>query len=670
MPHEDYIGKSISIMPDIMKDPQGDRGARDVLIPKHEKQKLPPPDVVGPWKSRRAFIKWCFPCVMVGFGGYIGSAGLHFASYNFVHEMDEWNATIMEFRGEHDTILARDVETRFASNRDPVAKLLGPPQVISMGSLDKIAAVFPAVFVALMMLTRRVELWTKVMVCTALLAASKGIIGAVTTVPDSSGWEICRDAHLQADGYAWMSQNRTFLEIVTVDFWWFPTYGRPLRYCSDMMFSGHTFFVTLYALGLYEVALIWTHSVSPKYVSDVRSDDDKEHNKKFDLHMTELDPFSRKVAGRIKNWKPGAKTFFRASVLFFVSALAIGQQVGEIYYVLLSRFHYTSDVVVALMLTFLFYTNGAISIFAKQWALRDLHFLFAGRLLPTFYFCDEKIVKKWDQSKSFPSLEEDHTHSKMLCCVFSCSGGIENPPYPKIRECARCKDEKGNNLICKDLAKHCRGCGHSLEDSGMKAKSTEHTWISRGDIFVPFCCFPCCCLAGREHVYSDRGIEGFRMLIGSDNDPTNKIGDDVVDHMHMHEGISESDVHEMKEWALGMDGRDSKANKTSGEPGSQQPKISHHFNPWAFRYSHSMSTNFLLDCENRPDEVSDFKNQPARVCHNRACRELMPFSTDYPDDGDWRNWDYKYCIGCGHSLKGAKKMPWGQVKHLDVHDMA
>merc|ERR1739848_375103 len=150
-------------------------------------------------------------------------------------------------------------ELNFSSMKDPVLNSLGEREIIPMGVLDKVAIAFPALFCVLCLVTKRVEVWTKVMVCTALLAMVKGIIGAMTTVPDSSGWETCRDAHLGKDGYQWMRQEHSFLEVFTVDTWWFLTKGHPLRYCSDMMYSGHTFFVTLYALGLYEVALIWTH---------------------------------------------------------------------------------------------------------------------------------------------------------------------------------------------------------------------------------------------------------------------------------------------------------------------------------------------------------------------------------------------------------------------------
>ena len=84
---------------------------------------------------------------------------------------------------------------------------------------------------------------------------------------------------------------------------------------------------------------------------------------------------SLKLQKWMQNWSPGAKATFRASVLIFLFTLAIGQQCFEIHFVLLNHSYYTSDALVALMFTFLFHCNGAFSIFAKQWALRDIHFV-------------------------------------------------------------------------------------------------------------------------------------------------------------------------------------------------------------------------------------------------------------------------------------------------------
>lgn len=624
------------------------------------------PCVVDPFGSPRGFIKWVVPCFFVGLGGYVGSAGLHYASYNFVHQMDAWNASIQHHQGG-DIRFEAAILDNYTSNRDPVERWLGPQELIPMGILDKIAMLFPGLFCILMYATQRVEVWTKVMVCTALLAATKGIIGAVTTVPDSSGWEICRDAHLGADGYAWLRQDHTFWEIIRVDFWWILVHGHPLRYCSDMMFSGHTFFVTLYALGLYEVALIWTNSVAPKQVLQKESREPRLHG------------CSYWVYNKIKGWSPGAKAAFRASVLVFVSVLAIGQQFFEIYFVLLSHFHYTSDVIVALMFTFLFYSNGAISIFAKQWALRDLHFLTAGHCLPKFYLntndlgrkqttrwnswrmtlCPDKAttrfsLKHWDYESGVPVLTEVKDYWNHCKCVVSKKSHIENPPYLVLRTCPHC-----NNQVAKDHSTYCRTCGKEFAiDSGLREKAIQNTWVSRGDIFVPICCIPCCCLAGREHVYSDNGVDSFRYLINGDNDPTNDIGDEVVEQMHMHEGISMVDMHTIKNWIRPQkEAEKTYRLSTSEENFMAKASENKSMNPWVFSYQQPVITSFVQEC----GKNKDFKQELAKVCPNKCCGQL------YPD-----NKEYNYCVTCGKEGKGTQLKPaekgktWGSILFPDL----
>ena len=130
-----------------------------------------------------------------------------------------------------------------------------------------------------------------------------------------------------------------------------------------MMFSGHTFFATLNALGLYEVALIWTNCIAPQdelIDPEQLKNEQKPRNAQFRLPNSRSKMLHARMERKNK-WSPGAKATFRASVLACVSTLAIGQQRFEIYYVLLSHFHHTSDVIVALMLTFLFYSATSTS---------------------------------------------------------------------------------------------------------------------------------------------------------------------------------------------------------------------------------------------------------------------------------------------------------------------
>merc|ERR1712205_86825 len=92
--------------------------------------------------------------------------------------------------------------------------------------------------------------WTKVLLCNALLAIGKGLLGWITVVPDSAGWAVCRQ-RLGDDGGAWMKEARSTWDIFTLEQG--AQHVGHLRWCGDMMWSGHTYFTCLYALGTYEL---------------------------------------------------------------------------------------------------------------------------------------------------------------------------------------------------------------------------------------------------------------------------------------------------------------------------------------------------------------------------------------------------------------------------------
>jgi len=94
------------------------------------------------------------------------------------------------------------------------------------------------------------------------------------------------------------------------------------RLCADMMWSGHTYFVCIFAFGLWECV----HTAL-------------RYQKKMTRYACEM----------------------------LVVTVAVIQQSVEIYFVLKSRFHYTSDVVMALFVTYLLWSNGSIAITAMWW---------------------------------------------------------------------------------------------------------------------------------------------------------------------------------------------------------------------------------------------------------------------------------------------------------------
>jgi len=273
-------------------------------------------------------VKWAVPAALNGFCLFLSMFLLHVATYNYVNEMLLWEK-VYELRSNGTSIHwsfsqgRTPNETSFGSLNDPVERWLGY-RAVSMQVLDKVAAFFPGCFMLCVVLLLELRLWTKVMLCNALLALLKGVLGAVTTVPDSIGWNNCK-ARLGVDGVRYLSTKLSLGDLLRMELVGAPPHGQHLRWCADMMFSGHTYFTCLYGLALFELFRVWFARV-----------------------------------------KPGIG---RAGPLIFVCVLGVGEQVLEVYEVLKSRFHYSMDVLVAIVITFLVFTNSAVCIAAKSWVM-------------------------------------------------------------------------------------------------------------------------------------------------------------------------------------------------------------------------------------------------------------------------------------------------------------
>lgn len=293
------------------------------------------------WKDRR-WLRWVCPATFAAFGFYLQSVFLHYATYSYVHRMLELTPGQRE-------------QAKYARLPDPLAGNIAEEN-IKMPVLDAIALIFPVLFLACSLLvpSRTLQVWTKVMVCAGFLFTIKGLLGAMTTVPDSSGWDICV-TRLKDEGIAWMSDTHSLWDMFVLDFHWVPVHHAPLRYCSDMMYSGHTFVVTLFALGSYESLRIV-----------------------LEAHNRQIKALGNRYFHDSRDWDPESfVTTVKIACLACLALLAIGEQTVEIYCVLKSRFHYSMDIAMAVLVTFLFYTNSVVAIFAKQWEFRGFH-LFGG----------------------------------------------------------------------------------------------------------------------------------------------------------------------------------------------------------------------------------------------------------------------------------------------------
>eukprot|EP00927_Polykrikos_kofoidii_P041542 TRINITY_DN3541_c0_g1_i2.p1 TRINITY_DN3541_c0_g1~~TRINITY_DN3541_c0_g1_i2.p1 ORF type:complete len:438 (-),score=59.15 TRINITY_DN3541_c0_g1_i2:51-1364(-) len=284
----------------------------------------------GGSKFQLAF-KWIVPGLATAFFAYVCMCLLHVATYYYVNEMIAWEKTYevkqraTVFSNVSFSFGVHPSDASFGSLNDPVETALGF-KAIKITVLDYVAAMFPCVWFVMTVLKCDLKLWAKAMVCNSLLFLMKGLLGAMTTVPDSIGWDLCK-ARLTPVGVEWMSQERSFGELLLSIFFGMEAlgvHGTHLRWCADMVYSGHTFMNCLYALALYECTRIWLQDV-----------------------------------------KHGPQ---RVLPLVAVVIVVVLQQVCEIYCILVSRTHYTMDVFLAVVMTFLVYTNGVISVTAKAWA--------------------------------------------------------------------------------------------------------------------------------------------------------------------------------------------------------------------------------------------------------------------------------------------------------------
>lgn len=396
-------------------------------------------------------IKWFGPVVFAMFGFYCQSACLHYATYTYVHRELQMNHSMpsKDWNANHST---------YETLRDPLEDML-QYQIIQLGWLDFVATLFPMTFVGLGVVEMfrgevlALQSWTKVFTCAGFLFIIKGALGAMTLVPDSSGWQICM-GRLKPEGLAWMEEEHTFAEMFSLDFLWISRYHQPLRYCADMMYSGHTFVVTLFGLGCYEVAQIVIAAEQPK-----------------------------------------VQEFMKSCALCFIAFVAVAEQLIEIYCVMSSHFHYSMDVFMAIIITFLFYTNGAIAVFSKQWEIRGVHFFTmwivsaAKKLFPKNY--NSKLAWFFDVLD-----EREDDHARFL----------------------------------------------DVHDERWYA---SQVWASRGDVVVPPCCVCCACLSGRHHIYSDCQLEDLEHAshIARGEAPIpHQMNAELKKELVIHEGVTFSDL--------------------------------------------------------------------------------------------------------------------------------
>lgn len=276
---------------------------------------------------------------------FLSTLFLHIATYQYVNRMSDIergvvNASLTPQQREFLVNSGALNETL----HDPVAEALGY-QHANIKILDLLSASLPVAWLCVIVYRRDLYMWTKVILCNSGLAICKGILGFITIVPDSAGWKACKSrlgdhaAHYfdsRSESAHWLS------DLIITEFIGETRnrLGSGMRYCADMMYSGHTYFTCLYGLALAHVIICypewpWTKGGQPRGV--------------------DLEPDS------YKSLEVGKKRLVKLVLVTLIVALLA----SEIVIVLRDRFHYSMDIFVAILVTWLWYTNNPTGYLAE-----------------------------------------------------------------------------------------------------------------------------------------------------------------------------------------------------------------------------------------------------------------------------------------------------------------
>lgn len=279
------------------------------------------------------------PMLMFACAFSIQSFLLHIATHFYVKYMESGPASRREGEGMLFDVVGEYVASvvRGFEHVDEGAVTKGRV-AFPMWMLDA-SGILPAIFSSFAFTRSWIQghfhigLWTKAFIVASITAITKGVFDAVTIMPDSIGWEECKK-RLTDDGLEQMRSvhwRQNFLtsglfkslanEVFGV------RGGARVRYCADMMVSGHTYFACVFALSAYKQIV---------YNTDFFGCSDLKWHKRF-----------TKV------------------VLIFLCLFVS----TEVLLVSLARFHYTVDMLVAILLVCLLFDSVHVEQWAADWTV-------------------------------------------------------------------------------------------------------------------------------------------------------------------------------------------------------------------------------------------------------------------------------------------------------------
>jgi hypothetical protein len=147
-----------------------------------------------------------------------------------------------------------------------------PMAILDMAGLTPLALHVVSCLVTSWLGDSQIALWVKTFFVASVMALVKGILDLVTIMPDSRGWQACRDA-LTSEGVAGLRDLNlggdlwsAFVEVLRLELFGLPGVKGHVRYCADMMVSGHTYFATLFSLSTYKMLRYHTQQRGLRWV--------------------------------------------------------------------------------------------------------------------------------------------------------------------------------------------------------------------------------------------------------------------------------------------------------------------------------------------------------------------------------------------------------------------
>jgi hypothetical protein len=274
------------------------------------------------------------PCVMFFFAFAFQSFMLHVATHFYIYYMEHGSEERRRGGGMLFDLVGNAV-AQFVVGQDKMGQgAVVPGRVdVPLSALDATGGIpvmlcFMTYIWAWWKASFNIHIWTKTFLVGSMVAVLKGVLDVVTILPDSIGWDECKDRLTKSglDQLREMPFARDFWHTVLDAFVHEVLggrHGRRIRYCADMMVSGHTYFAAVFALSAY------------KQVSD----------------YAEIWPsFGSRCLRRLVYW---------------VSLVAI---TIEVLLVAAARFHYTVDVIISLVLVALLFDSRYVESVAASWS--------------------------------------------------------------------------------------------------------------------------------------------------------------------------------------------------------------------------------------------------------------------------------------------------------------